>query len=572
MLNLMPDYFLDNPAFEIVFSTDWQEGFNIFRIYIIKIDRTLLLDSDYPITITTDVWPTLIENTKNILGETYDFRELVNLLGSRPIVFKPESSENFNNYMQIAEAFISLGKIDLASYEYHSALNNSPDQVNRLEIIATKLISEYPDEAGPWLLIGDINRINEDYMSAITAYNYALSKPRSSKFIDSAIHFGLGRVYSLLGESKQAIDNFIDGININYFGRNEAQITILQNKGAFYLSIGEFDRALDFFYQAYPSIDIINQESSDFRTVVDLISQFDKAHITSSQENNVHPTVFIINDQPRRALYAHPSSSVKYHIQLPKNSFLSFTPMLAPYVWKIGKGDGVQFDVILTNEMGEHYKLYSRYIDPKNIFEHRNIEEQMVKLSPWGGQSVELEFITSPGPNDNFEFDWAAWGDLRLTQKIFFNFLDNFPNSDLENYIPNSIQPGTLEIDGDVRSIKFQHPPSRVKYKLLLPNNPSLYFGIGMDPSVWSFEKGDGMTFTIFIQKTSELDTLYQIFQKYIDPKNFRADRKWFDYKLNLDEFGGHEVNIIFDTHPGPLDNSNFDWGGWSMPVLVAGE
>jgi hypothetical protein len=161
---------------------------------------------------------------------------------------------------------------------------------------------------------------------------------------------------------------------------------------------------------------------------------------------------------------------------------------------------------------------------------------------------------------------------LRLVQPISFNFLNNLPNSYSESSNTNSIQLKTQVINGDKRSIIFQHPSSRIRYPIMLPLNAFLSFGIGMDPAVWSSEKGDGMLFKVFVQKTDEPNILYQIFQKYIDPKNNIDDRRWYDYKLDLTEYGGQKIDIIFETLPGPSSDFNFDWGGWSMPVLITKE
>jgi hypothetical protein len=57
--------------------------------------------------------------------------------------------------------------------------------------------------------------------------------------------------------------------------------------------------------------------------------------------------------------------------------------------------------------------------------------------------------------------------------------------------------------------------------------------------------------------------------EKLFDPKNNAEDRRWFDERVNLSQFGGQSVDIIFEAGPGPEGNLNFDWGGWSTPVLL---
>jgi len=38
---------------------------------------------------------------------------------------------------------------------------------------------------------------------------------------------------------------------------------------------------------------------------------------------------------------------------------------------------------------------------------------------------------------------------------------------------------------------------------------------------------------------------------------------------VDLSRFGGQAVEIIFEALPGPDGNANYDWGGWSTPVLI---
>jgi hypothetical protein len=59
------------------------------------------------------------------------------------------------------------------------------------------------------------------------------------------------------------------------------------------------------------------------------------------------------------------------------------------------------------------------------------------------------------------------------------------------------------------------------------------------------------------------------LLNNYIDPKNNPEDRRWFDEQVDLSQFGGQSVEVIFEAGPGPEGNLNFDWGGWSTPVLL---
>ena len=96
-----------------------------------------------------------------------------------------------------------------------------------------------------------------------------------------------------------------------------------------------------------------------------------------------------------------------------------------------------------------------------------------------------------------------------------------------------------------------------------------LHFGLGMDPAVWSPDKGDGVEYSIYVRHPDEPYVLHRVFQRYIDPKNNPDDRHWFDERVGLSPFGGQAVDIIFEALPGSAGDATYDWGGWSTPVLV---
>jgi len=95
-------------------------------------------------------------------------------------------------------------------------------------------------------------------------------------------------------------------------------------------------------------------------------------------------------------------------------------------------------------------------------------------------------------------------------------------------------------------------------------------FGLGMDPAVWSPDKGDGVEYNVYVRYPDEPYKLYRVFHRYLDPKRNPGDRHWLDQVVDLSAYGGETVDVIFETLPGPAGDANFDWGGWSTPVLVA--
>ncbi|UCE00345.1 MAG: O-antigen ligase family protein [Chloroflexota bacterium] len=122
----------------------------------------------------------------------------------------------------------------------------------------------------------------------------------------------------------------------------------------------------------------------------------------------------------RDVLFEHPPESGKgevvFKVDVPEAGALRFGIAMAPDVWTPEMGDGASFKVYIedsqTSEAGQY--LFVRYINPKLNPSDRRWRNYLVDLSPWAGQSIYLSLITEPGPNGNWDFDWAGWSDLQV--------------------------------------------------------------------------------------------------------------------------------------------------------------
>ncbi len=146
-------------------------------------------------------------------------------------------------------------------------------------------------------------------------------------------------------------------------------------------------------------------------------------------------------------------------------------------------------------------------------------------------------------------------------------FIENLNKATIETSQKEGVTPLIFNINGDSRVTLFEHPPSEITYKLTVPENSSLIFGIALNPEIWSTDKGDGVIFEILVKDGKEERKL---FSKYIDPKNKIEDRKWHDERIDLSEYKGKEVLLTFITSPGPSNNTNYDWAGWGDLKLIS--
>ncbi len=120
----------------------------------------------------------------------------------------------------------------------------------------------------------------------------------------------------------------------------------------------------------------------------------------------------------------------------------------------------------------------------------------------------------------------------------------------------------------DWREVVYTHPgPDRsaeVIYRVELPEAAALRFSIALSPEVWNPDKGDGVSFKLFIKETGSAQGGEVIFERYLNPKLNPSDRRWRNYVVDLSAWAGKEADLYLIAEPGPDHNDAYDWAGWA--------
>lgn len=128
---------------------------------------------------------------------------------------------------------------------------------------------------------------------------------------------------------------------------------------------------------------------------------------------------------------------------------------------------------------------------------------------------------------------------------------------------------GAKEINNEYKIGIFEHPSNNFRTIIEYDNIPiskqaKLKFSITLDPQVYSPDKGDGVVFEIYV---NGIDSKNLLFSKYIDPKHNINERKWNEFEVDLSDFEGQNINLVFSTLPGPANNTDYDWAWWGFPI-----
>ncbi len=133
---------------------------------------------------------------------------------------------------------------------------------------------------------------------------------------------------------------------------------------------------------------------------------------------------------------------------------------------------------------------------------------------------------------------------------------------------PESFTTGPVTIAGETRQGLQPKEPSRIIWsQVLIPENGVLKVSLGILEQGWTMD-GDGVLFRIGISTGSQFDELLSLVR---NPFGNPADRQWHEITLDLSEYAGERVNVIFNTNsslPGG-DNRNGDFPVWGAPRIT---
>jgi len=148
--------------------------------------------------------------------------------------------------------------------------------------------------------------------------------------------------------------------------------------------------------------------------VYDFLEHLNEAEIITPRKEFVKRSSFTINGESKEVLFEHPDSSITFKdVAIQKNASLNFGISINEPAWE-KVGDGVLFEIILTDKKSKKHNIYSRYIDPKNNPDDRKWFAESIDLKSFEKEKASITFTTSSGPKSNNAFDWAGWSQPKM--------------------------------------------------------------------------------------------------------------------------------------------------------------
>jgi len=153
------------------------------------------------------------------------------------------------------------------------------------------------------------------------------------------------------------------------------------------------------------------------------------------------------------------------------------------------------------------------------------------------------------------------------SERVAVDLVAQFPSAKDKRPKPESFAQSTVSLAGVSHPSIEVKEPSRIIWNVTLPEKAMLGVSLGLLEKAWTMD-GDGVQFRIGVSTGGRYDELVSL---VIDPFHNPNDRGWHDLMLDLSEYSGENVDVIFNTNSSlpPNDNRNGDFPVWGAPRII---
>jgi hypothetical protein len=153
--------------------------------------------------------------------------------------------------------------------------------------------------------------------------------------------------------------------------------------------------------------------------------------------------------------------------------------------------------------------------------------------------------------------------------RIAFDLVELLPNAKDRRPAPEVFSVVDATLAGKRERAILTKQPSRIKYNVTVPDEAWLKFSLGLLEESWTTQ-GDGVLFQVLVVSGAEnTELLSQVVNPYGNP----GDRGWQPLVLDLSQFAGENVDLVFNTYASPPPNTERDRNGdaalWGAPRIV---
>jgi hypothetical protein len=133
----------------------------------------------------------------------------------------------------------------------------------------------------------------------------------------------------------------------------------------------------------------------------------------------------------------------------------------------------------------------------------------------------------------------------------------------------NLIELRAFTISGETKPVLYEHPPyERLPFRTTItPAGREFRFSVALQPAVYDGSMpvcGGGVEFRLEIRDSA--GGIRPLYDRYTDPKHNPAERRWIPGSVDLSEYIGQTIELLFTTAAGPGGDTCAAWAGWGDP------
>ena len=148
---------------------------------------------------------------------------------------------------------------------------------------------------------------------------------------------------------------------------------------------------------------------------ISVVDMLPKAVVSAPSGEHVLVRTAAVGGAEKRAIFMHPDARAEFPV-VPLGTTPSFSVSIALQdEVQLKAGDGVDFTVAVKLDDDAIVEVWSKYLDTRTNAGDRGWQPTQISLQKFAGQNVRLILITSSGSTGDTSFDWALWGEPRLS-------------------------------------------------------------------------------------------------------------------------------------------------------------
>lgn len=160
------------------------------------------------------------------------------------------------------------------------------------------------------------------------------------------------------------------------------------------------------------------------------------------------------------------------------------------------------------------------------------------------------------------------WSAAPRGEVVVLDLVEALPSA-TRSPAPDVFAAVQARLGDDTRPAILTTGASRLTWRVDVPDDAWLRLALALREDAWQIE-GDGVFFQVGVSDGTEY---VELFSLMVNPFRHEMDRGWHELALDLGEYAGRPIDVIFNTRASAPDapvDTRGDLALWGAPRIVA--